>query len=52
MLSEGVQCTKSFSNEEISKSESLDMVCAMKSFENVDKDNVQEWMHVKWASNI
>jgi hypothetical protein len=31
-------------NEEISKSEILDMVCAMRSFENIDKDNVVEWL--------
>jgi hypothetical protein len=33
---------QSFPNEEISKSEILDMVCAMKSFENIDEDNVEE----------
>jgi hypothetical protein len=33
-----------FPNEEISKSEILNMVCAMRSFENVDKDNIEEWL--------
>jgi hypothetical protein len=31
-----------FPNEEISKSKILDMVCAMRSFKNVDKDNIDE----------
>jgi hypothetical protein len=31
-----------FPNEEISKSKILDMVCAMRSFENINKDNVEE----------
>jgi hypothetical protein len=33
---------QSFPNEEISKSKILDMVCAMRSFENIDKDNIEE----------
>jgi hypothetical protein len=33
-----------FPNEEISKSEILDMVCAMTSFENFDEDNGEEWL--------
>jgi hypothetical protein len=33
-----------FPNREISKSEILGMVCAMKSFENVNKGNVEEWL--------
>jgi hypothetical protein len=33
---------QSFPNKEISKSEILDMVCAMKSFEVIDEDNVEE----------
>jgi hypothetical protein len=33
---------QSFRNEEISKSEILDMVCAVKCFENIDKDNIEE----------
>jgi hypothetical protein len=33
-----------FPDEEISKSEILDMVCVMKNFENIDKDNVEEWL--------
>jgi hypothetical protein len=32
-----------FPNEEISKSKILD-VCAMRSFENIDEDNVEEWL--------
>jgi hypothetical protein len=32
-----------FPNEEI-KSEILDMVCAMRSFENINKDNDEEWL--------
>jgi hypothetical protein len=32
-----------FPNEEISKSEILDKVCAVRSFENVSEDNVEEW---------
>jgi hypothetical protein len=31
-----------FPNEEISKSKILDMVCAMRRFENIDKDIVEE----------
>jgi hypothetical protein len=31
-----------FPNHEISKSEILDMVCAMRSFGNIDEDNVEE----------
>jgi hypothetical protein len=31
-----------FPNEEIRKSEILDVVCAMRSFENMDEDNVEE----------
>jgi hypothetical protein len=30
-----------FCNEEISKSEILDVVCAMRSFENINEDNVE-----------
>jgi hypothetical protein len=33
---------QSFRNEGISKSEILDMVCTMRSFENIDEDNVVE----------
>jgi hypothetical protein len=36
-----LQC---FPNEEISKSEILDMVFGVRSFENVDKDNIEEWL--------
>jgi hypothetical protein len=32
------------SGAEISKSEHPDMVCAMRSSENVDEDNVEEWI--------
>jgi hypothetical protein len=32
-----------FPNEEISKSKILDMICAMKSFQNTDEDN-KEWL--------
>jgi hypothetical protein len=32
-----------FPNEEI-KSEILDMVCAMRSFENINKNNDEEWL--------
>jgi hypothetical protein len=40
-----------FPNEEISKSEILDMVCAMKSFKNINEmfKNNHRVMHVKWA---
>jgi hypothetical protein len=31
-----------FPNKEISKSKIIDMVCTMRSFENIDKDNVKE----------
>jgi hypothetical protein len=31
-----------FPNEEISKSEILDIVCAMRSSENLNEDNVEE----------
>jgi hypothetical protein len=33
-----------FPNKETSKSENLDIVCAMKSYENTNKDNVKEWL--------
>jgi hypothetical protein len=33
-----------FPNKDINKSEILDMVCAVRSFENVNKDNVEEWL--------
>jgi hypothetical protein len=33
-----------FPIEEISKSEVLDMVCAMRSFENVNEENTEEWL--------
>jgi hypothetical protein len=33
-----------FPNEEIDKSEITDIVCAMRSFENVDKANIEEWL--------
>jgi hypothetical protein len=33
-----------FPNAEIGKSKILDMVSAMRSFENVDKNNVEEWL--------
>jgi hypothetical protein len=33
-----------FSNEKISMSKILDMVCTMTSFENVAKHNVKEWL--------
>jgi hypothetical protein len=33
-----------FPNEEVGKFEILDMECAMRSFENVNKDNVEEWL--------
>jgi hypothetical protein len=33
---------QSFPNKEISKSKILDMVCAMRSFENIDKDDAEE----------
>jgi hypothetical protein len=33
-----------FPNEEISKSKILDMVCAVRSFENSNEDNVEEWL--------
>jgi hypothetical protein len=32
-----------FPNEEI-KSKILDMVCAVRSFENTDEDNIEEWL--------
>jgi hypothetical protein len=44
-----------FSNEEISKSEILDMVCAIRSFENIDTEmfkNCCTVILVKWASSI
>jgi hypothetical protein len=42
-----------FSNKEISKSEILDMVCAMRSFENINKEmkNGCRVMRVKCASS-
>jgi hypothetical protein len=33
---------QSVPNEEISMSKILDMVCAVRRFENIDKDNVEE----------
>jgi hypothetical protein len=33
-----------FHNEVISKSKILDMVCAMRSFENTNKNNTEEWL--------
>jgi hypothetical protein len=33
-----------FHMEEISKSKILDMVCDMKSYENTDEDNIEEWL--------
>jgi hypothetical protein len=33
-----------FPNKEISKSEMLDLVFAMRSFENTDEDSVEEWL--------
>jgi hypothetical protein len=33
-----------FPNEEISKSKILDMVCATRSFENFNEDNIEEWL--------
>jgi hypothetical protein len=40
-----------FPNEEINKSEILDMVCAMRSFENIDKNNIEEcYRVVYWSS--
>jgi hypothetical protein len=44
---------QAFPIEEISKSEVLDMVCAMRSFENINKKmlkNGYRVMRVKWAS--
>jgi hypothetical protein len=35
---------KGFCNEEISKSEVLDVVCAMGSFETVDEDDNEEYL--------
>jgi hypothetical protein len=42
-----------FSNDEVSRSEILNIVCEMKSFESIDKDN-EEYLQsdgVKWASS-
>jgi hypothetical protein len=42
-----------FSNEEASKSKIFDMMCAMRSFENTNKEtlkNSYRVIHVKWAS--
>jgi hypothetical protein len=33
-----------FPNEETSKSEILDMKCAMRSFENINKDIIEGWL--------
>jgi hypothetical protein len=35
---------QSFLNKEVSKSEILDMVCAMRNPEDADKDNAQDWL--------
>jgi hypothetical protein len=43
-----------FPNKEISKSEILDMVCAVSCFESINKEmlkNSYRVMHVKWASS-
>jgi hypothetical protein len=34
--------SKVFTNEEISKPEIFDVMCAMRSFENVDEENTEE----------
>jgi hypothetical protein len=42
-----------FSNEETSKSEFFDMVCAVRNFENANEEALENgWsvMHLKWAS--
>jgi hypothetical protein len=44
-----------FRNEDVSKSEILDIVRATRSFENMDEDNVKNdyrVMRVNWASSI
>jgi hypothetical protein len=38
-----------FDNEEISKFKILDVVYAMRSFENIDQDNVEEWLQSVWT---
>jgi hypothetical protein len=35
---------QSFPNEQIGKPKILDMVCAMRNFENIDKGNIEEWL--------
>jgi hypothetical protein len=43
-----------FPNEEISKSKSLDMVYAMRNFENINEEmlkNGYRVIHMKWASS-
>jgi hypothetical protein len=45
---------RSFSNEEINKSEILNLVCSMRSFENITEitlKNGYRVIHVKWASS-
>jgi hypothetical protein len=41
-----------FPNEKISKYEILDMACAMRSSENVDKDNKENWAFSTWKTEI
>jgi hypothetical protein len=43
-----------FINDELNKFKFLDTMCAVRSFRNVDKDNIKERLkvlHEKWASS-